>query len=196
MCVDNPLVYGPPIAQPFCESIISIQVISIGDPTVKNDSSCTGVIDAVYKGVIFIFEGEAFVSCVGDRGNNVVVIDVFRSLYVVGSMCETDGLQALNNTKVNNIIQVTFLIFILALFRKLSQLFGSKYAQRFAVVPVPARVRRFGLVLESARLRSGGRLAGCALMGSVYNKRHRRRYAPYHQAEGQGLPPRECAGSV
>jgi hypothetical protein len=28
------------------------------------------------------------------------------------------------------------------------------------------------------------RLAGCALIGSVYNKRHRRRYAPYLLAEG------------
>ncbi len=29
------------------------------------------------------------------------------------------------------------------------------------------------------------RLAGCALFGSVYNKRHRRRHAPYLLAEGQ-----------
>jgi hypothetical protein len=29
------------------------------------------------------------------------------------------------------------------------------------------------------------RLADCALVGSVYNKRHRRRYAPYILAEGQ-----------
>ena len=28
------------------------------------------------------------------------------------------------------------------------------------------------------------RLAGCALISSVYNKRHRRRYAPYLLAEG------------
>ncbi len=29
------------------------------------------------------------------------------------------------------------------------------------------------------------RLAGCALIGSVYNKRHRRHHARYHLAEGQ-----------
>jgi hypothetical protein len=29
------------------------------------------------------------------------------------------------------------------------------------------------------------RLAGCASLSSVYNKRHRRRYAPYLLAEGQ-----------
>jgi hypothetical protein len=29
------------------------------------------------------------------------------------------------------------------------------------------------------------RLAGCAHVGSVYNTHHRRRYAPYHLAEGQ-----------
>jgi len=29
------------------------------------------------------------------------------------------------------------------------------------------------------------RLAGCAYIGSVYNKRHRRHHAPYHLAEGQ-----------
>jgi hypothetical protein len=29
------------------------------------------------------------------------------------------------------------------------------------------------------------RLAGCALVVSVYNKHHRRRHAPYHLAEGQ-----------
>jgi hypothetical protein len=29
------------------------------------------------------------------------------------------------------------------------------------------------------------RLAGCALIGSVYNKRQRRRHAPYLMAEGQ-----------
>ena len=45
----------------------------------------------------------------------------------------------------------------------------TQAAQQFAVEPVPARVRRFGLVLEPARLRSGGRLADCAGLGSVYN---------------------------
>jgi hypothetical protein len=40
------------------------------------------------------------------------------------------------------------------------------------------------------------RLAGCAHIGSVYNTLQRRYHAPYLLAEGQGLPPRECAGSV
>ena len=32
------------------------------------------------------------------------------------------------------------------------------------------------------------RLAGCALLGSVYNKRHRRRYAPYPWPKARSVP--------
>jgi hypothetical protein len=51
-----------------------------------------------------------------------------------------------------------------------------------------------GLYFELVRLRSEGRLAGCAPIGSVYNKRHRRRYAPYLMAEGQSPPRVNIAG--
>jgi hypothetical protein len=40
------------------------------------------------------------------------------------------------------------------------------------------------------------RLAGCALIGSVYNKRYRRRHAPYLLGEGQSPPPRELSGGL
>ncbi len=59
-----------------------------------------------------------------------------------------------------------------------------------------AGMRRFGLVLEPARSRSGGRLAGCANVGSVYNTHHRRHQAPYLLPEGQGLPPRLPSRSI